>query len=1116
MLDHLRGKSWLWERAIDASRNGIVITDPNLPDDPVVYTNPAFERMTGYAAEEIIGKNCRFLQGIDRDQPAVDEVRAAVADGRECQVVVRNYMKDGTQFCNELSISPIHDDEGRLINFIGVLEDVTEQKQLEDALWESNRQATNILESISDAFYALDRDWRFTYVNAKAERLLERSQEELLGRNIWEEFPDVVGLPSYARFKRVMADRSPAEFEEFYAPLGSWFATRVFPSEDGLSVYFRDVTGRKEAEQERERLLAESERRAAELDAVIRSIPDAVYIGTGEGIQVCNAVALEMLGFQSIEELNQNIAVLSAKLQNRFASTGERIAPEEEPFARALRGETVVEEVIARHLETERDVIVRCAAAPIWHEGRIVGAVAVNTDITEAKRAEAAFIASHMRIEDTLESITDGFVAVDREWRYTYVNERALRRLRERKGASLTREEILGQRVWGLLPEAEGTALQSKLREALRDQKTVEFEEYYPPSDEWIEVHVYPSDGGLSIYYRDITERRRWREEIETRTRQQAAVAALGLRALTEADLQSVLDEAVILVARTLDVEHAKIMELLSGEELLMRAGVGWREGIVGSLAERAGFGSQAGYTLLAEEPVVAEDLETETRFSPSALLREHEVRCGVSVVIYGREKPFGVLGAHTRGRRTFSGDDVNFLQAVANVLAARVEREVAEEQLQGIREAERSRVARDLHDEALGDLTYALAEAQHIQSISTEPGPTERLDRLVSALKRVGPQLRGAIYDLRLGAERDRSFSGLLESLVVLHRGMAPELEITLEAEDGNLSETLGETGTEILRVVGEALTNARRHSRATRVRVSAQTSGNVLSAEIADDGVGFDPAEQEEPGARGGGTGIRGMRERMRDLGGELEIRSEPGAGTTVRLVTNPREGGAEPEEVVRILLVEDHAAVREAVASALVREPDFEVVGQAGTLAEARELLRASAVDVAIVDLGLPDGYGSDLIGDLRDANPQAQALVLSASLDRAETARAVENGAAGVLNKTAHLDEVVRAIRRLKAGETLLPLEEVVDLLRFASTRREEEWEARQAMARLTPRELEVLQALAEGLDSEGIARRLNIGVRTERNHVASVLSKLGVHSQLQALVFAVRHGMVEVR
>jgi len=116
---------------------------------------------------------------------------------------------------------------------------------------------------------------------------------------------------------------------------------------------------------------------------------------------------------------------------------------------------------------------------------------------------------------------------------------------------------------------------------------------------------------------------------------------------------------------------------------------------------------------------------------------------------------------------------------------------------------------------------------------------------------------------------------------------------------------------------------------------------------------------------------------------------------------------------------------------------------------------------------------------------------------------------------VLNKTAPLDEVVGAVERLRAGETLMPLSEVVEMLRFAGARREEEHEARRAVESLTPREREVLQALAEGLDSAGIAERLNISLRTMRNHMASILSKLGVHSQLQALVFALRHGVVEV-
>jgi DNA-binding NarL/FixJ family response regulator len=109
----------------------------------------------------------------------------------------------------------------------------------------------------------------------------------------------------------------------------------------------------------------------------------------------------------------------------------------------------------------------------------------------------------------------------------------------------------------------------------------------------------------------------------------------------------------------------------------------------------------------------------------------------------------------------------------------------------------------------------------------------------------------------------------------------------------------------------------------------------------------------------------------------------------------------------------------------------------------------------------------------------------------------------------------LDEVVEAVERLRAGETLLSLEEVVELFRFAGSRREEEYEARQAIARLTSREKELLQALAEGLDSNEIAERLHISVKTETNHMTSILNKLGVHSRLQALVFAVRNGVVEI-
>jgi PAS domain S-box-containing protein len=129
----------LLDRAVTASTNSIVITDPNQPDAPLVYVNPAFEKTTGYAAEETLGRNCRFLQGEDRDQPALGELRAAVREGRHCTVVLRNYRKDGTLFWNELSIYPVLDEEGGVANFVGVQNDVTERIRAEEVLSEMRR-----------------------------------------------------------------------------------------------------------------------------------------------------------------------------------------------------------------------------------------------------------------------------------------------------------------------------------------------------------------------------------------------------------------------------------------------------------------------------------------------------------------------------------------------------------------------------------------------------------------------------------------------------------------------------------------------------------------------------------------------------------------------------------------------------------------------------------------------------------------------------------------------------------------------------------------------------------------------------------------------------------------
>ncbi len=215
-------------------------------------------------------------------------------------------------------------------------------------------------------------------------------------------------------------------------------------------------------------------------------------------------------------------------------------------------------------------------------------------------------------------------------------------------------------------------------------------------------------------------------------------------------------------------------------------------------------------------------------------------------------------------------------------------------------------------------------------------------------------------------------------------------------------------------------------------------------------------------------------------------------------------------------RILLVEDHASFRQTLAFIFDREPEFEVVAQAGTLAEARRKMEGLQADLGVIDLSLPDGEGVELIRELRDASREFAALILTASLDKAEHARAVEAGAAGVLHKSADVDEILTATRRLSAGETLLSPQELVELLRLAGQNREQEREAMMSLGQITPREKEVLQTLAEGLSNKQIAARLHMSVDTERTHMMNILNKLGVHSRLQALLFAARHGLVKLK
>ncbi len=457
-----------------------------------------------------------------------------------------------------------------------------------------------------------------------------------------------------------------------------------------------DVTERKQADEK----LRESEerlRRAIEIETV-----GVIFFKTDGSITNANDAFLRMSGY-SREDLAEGLVRWdemtppewmphSLKAIKEFESTGRTI-PYEKEFVRK-DGSRWWALFAATRLDEE--------------EG-----VEFIIDITQSKRAEEELRKSGERITNILESITDAFVAVDRQWRFTYINERALTTLQR------TREELLGKNMWEEFPEAVGLPAYREYHRAMTSGNSVHFEEFNPWLDIWVEINAYPSEGGLAIYFRDITERKRAEEERDR--------------------------------------------------------------------------------------------------------LRAREIE-------------------------------------------ARTQRE------------ERRRIARDLHDVVLQDLAGVLQSLRltYLRSKGSELGLD--LEEELEALGRATLGLRSAVHDLR--GEKERPFVKSVESLVELNRRLAPDCNIGLVVEEGFPNGLpRGEVGGELLRVIREALTNARHHSGAKSVAVTLKVEGSDLVAKISDDGQGF--ALEGTPG-----VGLSSMQERAAIVDGRLEIESEVGQGTSVRL--------------------------------------------------------------------------------------------------------------------------------------------------------------------------------------------------------------------------------------
>jgi two-component system NarL family response regulator len=212
------------------------------------------------------------------------------------------------------------------------------------------------------------------------------------------------------------------------------------------------------------------------------------------------------------------------------------------------------------------------------------------------------------------------------------------------------------------------------------------------------------------------------------------------------------------------------------------------------------------------------------------------------------------------------------------------------------------------------------------------------------------------------------------------------------------------------------------------------------------------------------------------------------------------------------IRVLLVDDHQLLTGSLSQVLSSEPDITVVGVAGTVADARALSR-DRLDVVLMDYRLPDGTGAEATRAIKSRWPGARVVMLTALADDETVLESIQAGADGYLTKDRAVEDVVSAVRDAHAGETLLPRSVIMGIAQRVAAARDRNAD-RQHIEPLTPRELEVLRALTEGLATPEICERLFIAPNTLRTHVQNIMGKLHVHSKLEAVAFALRNRLVE--
>ncbi len=440
----------LHEQLLRSSPDGIITFGTDLT---VTAWNPAMEKLLGIAAAEAVGRKL--------DGPPLPELFTGNAEDLFREALRGKALNTSTIHLDggaayhffEITSFPLRDEAGNIVGGAAIFRQTGLQPHSQKLSSRTYVQFRNVLESMADAFVALDTQWCYTYVNRKAAAIFSRTQEYLIGKHIWTEFPEGVGQPFYHAYYRSVAERTDITLEEYYPPYDRWFENRIYPLADGLAIFFSDVTERK-----REKLALERLNRELQASQQLLQTQADQITGYNQRLEktVVERTSELHAKHQELATANEELTALNEEL----TSLNEELRASNEQLALA-KGE--VERLSA-----------------------------------EAIRA------SEQKYAELTESMQEVFVVLDAGQRYTYWNKAAERM------ANMPRESAYGKKPTELFPGERGRRFENLYRRAAQTRKAATITEAFGAGGQarYLELTAYPTSGGGTFgIARDVTGR---------------------------------------------------------------------------------------------------------------------------------------------------------------------------------------------------------------------------------------------------------------------------------------------------------------------------------------------------------------------------------------------------------------------------------------------------------------------------------------------------------------------------------------------------------------------------------------------------------------------------------